>query len=218
MERDLSVTVISCLYGKTHDRYLAEWLGGIKSMDPQPYEVILSTDRARFIPEVNAIHHRMNGGWRYPQAYHLTKAVGQVTTDWVWIHDIDDIAFPWALEELDQVTADVFQMGYVRSDGEVYLPPLLTADEVKAGVKNEFVAGSCVRTSMLRQVGGFPDCALQDWALWLALAHAGATFDVSDRPCFYYRRHHDARGAKELTLLERDTHMAEMGECLAVAI
>ncbi len=211
----MSVTIISCLYGKTHTRFLPEWLAGIAAMDPQPTEVILSTDRSRFIPEVNSVCHRNSGGWRYPQAYHLTKALGLVETDWVWIHDIDDVAFPNALEGVDLIDAEVFQMGYERSDGEVYIPPALSAEEVIASPTNPFVAGSCVRTSTLRAIGGFPDCALQDWALWLKLAHAGAKFVSSSWPRFHYRRHSLARGERELTLLERNFHMAEMGECIA---
>ncbi len=211
----VNVTIISCLYGKTHSRFLPEWLAGIAAMDPQPAEVILSTDRCRFVPQVNSVCHRMNGDWRYPQAFHLTKALGMVETDWVWIHDVDDIAFPNALESVDLTRAEVFQMGYERSDGEVYMPPALTAEEVIASPTNPLVAGSCVRTSALRSVGGFPDCALQDWALWLALAHAGARFVSSSWPRFHYRRHPQARGERELTMVERDLHMAEMGECLA---
>lgn len=210
MEPDVSVTVISCLYGDTHDRFLGEWIDGIESLDPKPQEVILSTDHSRFIPQVNEITHRMTGDWQYPQAYHLTKALGHVTTDWVWIHDVDDIAFPFALRGVEESDADVFQMGYMRSDGETYVPPV-----VFSGDKNPFVSGSCVRTEALRQVGGFPDCALQDWALWLALARAGKTFASSGEPRFYYRRHHEARGQRELTLLEREAHVAEMEACLA---
>jgi hypothetical protein len=214
----VNVTVISCLYGKTHDRFLPEWVDAVTKLDPAPQEVILSTESARFVPEVNAIQHRMNGGWRYPQAFHLTKALGYVTTDWVWIHDIDDLAFDDALEGLDEVEADVFQMGYLRSDGEVYVPPArLFADAILASSGNTMVAGSCVRTSKIRAVGGFPDCALQDWALWLKLAAAGATFESSKRPRFYYRRHPSARGERELTLAYRERDMAEMEAYLACA-
>jgi hypothetical protein len=124
----VSVTVISCLYGKTHTRFLREWVTAIEALDPAPSEVILSTDVSRFIPEVNSVCHRMGGGWKYPQAYHLTKALGLVATDWVWIHDIDDLAFPDALEGVDEVEADVFQMGYLRSDGEVHLPSPLVEE------------------------------------------------------------------------------------------
>jgi hypothetical protein len=138
-------------------------------------------------------------------------------TDWVWMHDIDDLAFPDALEGIDEGDADVFQMGYLRSDGEVYLPPVLTAEEVVNGSTNLLVSGSMVRTSWLRRIGGFPDCALQDWALWLRLAGLGAKFAASDRPRFHYRRHWQARGEMELTLLERVRHIDEMGDCLARA-
>jgi hypothetical protein len=213
----VSITVISCLYGSTHDHFLPEWVDAVTKLDPAPHEVILAHSQPQFVPQVYAVQHRMNGGWRYPQAYYLTKALGHVTTDWVWIHDIDDLAFPDALEGIDQVEADVFQMGYLRSDGEVYLPPQFTAEEFIACPTNRFVSGSCVRTSVLREVGGFPDCALQDWALWLKLAHAGAKFAASDRPRFHYRRHPQARGEVELTLHERVHDMAEMEECLAQA-
>lgn len=208
----VNCTLISCLYGRSHDRFLHEWLGAISRLDPAPQEVILSTERARHIPQVNAVQHRMNGGWRYPQAFHLTKALGLVVTDWVWIHDIDDLAFPDALEGLDEVKADVFQMGYLRSDGEVHIPPPV----VEAG-QNMLVAGSCVRTSALRHAGGFPDCAFQDWALWTKLARDGATFAFSDRPRFHYRRHPQARGERELTSSEREHNVAEMEDCLAHA-
>ena len=213
-----SVTVISCLYGRTHDRFLWEWLSAVRQLDPAPAEVIIATDRYRHITDgALEVFRRHNDGTRYPQAFYLNKALEQVETEWVWIHDIDDLAFPDALEGLDDVDADVFQMGYLRSDGLVYLPPELAAAEVLASPRNPFVAGSCVRTEALRAVGGFPDIAFQDWGLWLQLARAGATFAASDRPRFHYRRHGSTRGACELTLAERAAHTAEM-ESLALTV
>jgi hypothetical protein len=94
--------VISCLYGSTHDHFLPEWVDAVTKLDPAPHEVILAHSQPQFVPQIYAVQHRMNGGWRYPQAYYLTKALGHVTTDWVWIHDIDDLAFPDALEGLDR--------------------------------------------------------------------------------------------------------------------
>ena len=205
------VTVISCLYGRTHDRFLWEWLAAVRKLDPAPVEVIVATDRYRHITDgALEVFRRRNDGSRYPQAFYLNRALDEVETDWVWIHDIDDLAFPDALEGVEDVDADVFQMGYERSDGVVYLPPTLSAEDVLASLRNPFVAGSCVRTAALRAVGGFPDIALQDWGLWLQLARAGATFAASDRPRFHYRRHGATRGARELTLAEREAHMAEM--------
>lgn len=215
MESVVNCTIISSLYGDTHDRYLPEWLDGIAAMDPQPHEVILSTDRSRFIPQVNEVVHRMNGGWKHQESFHLTKALGLVTTDWVWIHNVDDVAYPDALDGIDEVEEDVWQLGFHRSDDEIYLPPQLTAAEVLASERNLFVGPSCIRTAALKRMGGVPDCALQDWTMWRKVAQAGGTFKSSDRVHFYYRRHRDTRGAVELTLDRRAEHTAEMEAILA---
>lgn len=204
----IDCTIISCVYGDSHDRFVADWADGIGRLSPAPADVIVSTDRPRDIP--GALVRPVWCSWAYPQAFHLHHALEYVETTWVWIHDIDDVAFPDALEGLENVTADVWQLGYVRSDGEEYLPPRLTASELLEPGHNPFVAGSCVRTSKLREVGGFRDVALQDWALWRALARAGATFESSSRPHFHYRRHEATRGATELTAADRAGHIAEM--------
>ncbi len=204
----VDVTIISCLYGDTHEQFVEQWSDGVKMLDPFPSGItIVACDRPRQV-----LGHRlvMPCNWKHPQAYYLQQALELVDTEWVWIHDIDDFAIPTALRGIDQVAADVWQLGYLRTDGETYLPPQLTADEVLNADICPFVAGSCVRTSALRDVGGFPDVALQDWALWRRLALAGKTFQSSDRYHFNYRRHPDARGYVELTLDRRDEDVREM--------
>ncbi len=204
----MSVTIISCIYGDTHDRFLADWEAGIRRLDPKPARVLVATDHPRKIRMANTIQVSRPG--KHKQAIHLQAALERVTSEWVWIHDIDDHAFPDALQGLDDVDADVWQMGYERSDGEFYLPPQMNCDEVLRAAANPFVAGSCVRTDSLLDAGGFPDVALQDWALWRALARDGATFQSSGRTHFYYRRHDNTRGARELTADHRTIDMAEM--------
>lgn len=204
----MNVTIISCVYGDSHDRFVADWMAGIRRLNPQPHQVIVATDHPRKIRGAMVV--RASGGWNHPQACHLERALRNVETEWVWIHDIDDYAFEDALVGLDGIHADVWQMGYERSDGVFYLPPNLSAEQVLESAANPFVAGSCIRTDALRSVGGFPDLALQDWALWRALARAEATFVASDRTHFYYRRHEQARGVRELTAAHRSIDMAEM--------
>lgn len=207
----VDVTVISCVYGDSHDQFIPRWLEAVEQLDPAPQEVIIGSDCPRKIAGVTVVNNDLLPGiWWYPQPCYLQQALWAASTEWVWIHDIDDLAFPDALEGLDDVDADVFQMGYERSDGEIYLPPILQASDVLASPYNPFVACSCVRTSVLRDVGGFPDVALQDWSLWRLLAHACATFSASDRPRFHYMRHPDTRGARELTFTNRDRHVREM--------
>jgi hypothetical protein len=206
----VDVTIISCLYGATHDDYLADWLHAVGMLNPAPREVVIGTDRYRHITSVLEVFRRRQNRDSYPQAFHLNSALDQVRSEWVWIHDIDDIAFPDALEGIEHVDADVVQCGYERSDGEVYIPPVMENAEILELDHNPFVAGSFVRTDILLDAGGFPDCALQDWALWRRLARIGAVFASGDRPRFKYMRHGMTRGARELTLVERNSHIYEM--------
>lgn len=204
----VDVTVISCLYGDSHDQFIDDWSVGVKHLDPFPYGLtVVACDRPRLLLGAKTVGPCT---WKHKQAFYLQHALASVDTEWVWIHDIDDIALPDALAGIEHVNADVWQLGYRRSDGETYLPPELHPDELIKLDKNPFVAGSCVRTLALRMIGGFPDCALQDWALWRRLALAGCSFASSDRIHFHYRRHEEARGKRELTLDRREDDVMEM--------
>lgn len=204
------VSVISCIYGTSHDQFIPRWSEAIRKLNPMPREVIVASDRRRAITWATVVTQPSDEVWFYPQPFYLQQALNHVTSEWVWIHDIDDVAFDDALAGVSRCEADVFQFGYHRSDGEVYMPPQLTAGEVLEAERNPFVAGSCIRTEKLREVGGFPDVALQDWALWRRLAHADATFATSDWPRFRYMRHSATRGERELTARDRGRHVAEM--------
>lgn len=206
----VDVTIISSLYGNSHDSYLSDWLGAVGMLNPAPCEVIIGTDRYRHITTALEVFRLRQDRSSYPQSFHLNSALQEVRSEWVWIHDIDDLAFPDALEGIEHVDADVIQAGYERSDGEVYIPLALENDEILALDHNPFVAGSFVRTDILLDAGGVPDVALQDWALWRHLARMGAVFASGDRPRFRYMRHGRTRGATELTNKARREHMAEM--------
>lgn len=206
----VDVTILSCLYGDTHDAYLIDWLNAVGLLNPAPCEVIIATDRYRHLTSVLEVSRLRQDRNTYPQAFHLNSALKEVRSEWVWIHDIDDLAFHDALKGIDHIDADVVQCGYERSDGETYIPPMMSNEEILALDHNPFVAGSFVRTDILLDSGGFPDVALQDWALWRRLALVGAVFAPGDRPRFRYMRHGLTRGATELTVEERGKHMAEM--------
>jgi hypothetical protein len=206
----VDVTIISCLYGTTHDDYLGDWLHAVGMLNPAPREVVIGTDRYRHITSVLEVFRRRQDRSSYPQAFHLNSALKEVQSEWVWIHDIDDLAFHDALEGIEHIDADVVQVGYERSDGEVYIPPVMDNEEILALEYNPFVAGSFVRTDILLDAGGFPDVALQDWALWRRLARIGAVFAPGDRARFKYMRHGQTRGVRELTAYDRRKHIVEM--------
>jgi hypothetical protein len=185
----LDVTIVSSLYGTTHIRFLEDWVSAITHLDPAPRRVILATSYCPFIPPVHVYQYR-NCPWTHPQAWYLNQALKWVDTDWVWFVDIDDLAFPDALEGIDVYAADVVQVGFRRSDGEVHLPK-------SDGPMNQYVGASLVRMAALSRVGGFHDVADQDSDLWERLLEAGAQFRSADRPRFFYQRHPDARTERE---------------------
>ena len=120
--------------------------------------------------------------WRHPQAFYLQKAIEHADTDWVVISDIDDLLYPDALAGLEDVAADVWQMGF-----DDYVVPQLTAEEYLRLEGNPFVGSSAIRVSSFHAVGGFHDIAFQDWGLWRRMARAGMTFESSGRAHFRYR-------------------------------
>lgn len=199
----MSVTVVSCVYGD-HVRFVNDWATAVEALKPAPAAVVVKGADPCL--------------WRHPQAFYLQKAIEAADTDWVVIADIDDLLLPDALAGLDDVQADVWQLGFERSDGERYIPPTLTADQVLALDRNVLVGSSAIRTEAFHAVGGFPDIALQDWGLWRRLARAGMTFESSGRTHFRYMRHEDTRGMVELTTDARPAHLAEMMEAELAAV
>lgn len=201
----MSVTVVSCAYNGW-EKYQPAWSASVEALERQPDAVIVRGDFGM---------DRGQCPWKHKQAHYLQQAIEAADTDWVWILDIDDEALPDALNGIDDVAADVWMMGYERSDGEVYIPPGLTAAEVYDSPKNLIPAGSAIRTEAFRDCGGYLDVALQDWALWRRLAENGATFETSGRAHYRYNRHPATRGETELTAAARPEHMAEMlaAEC-----
>lgn len=206
----MTVTVVSCVYGQHYYKFVPRWLAAIEDLDPKPDAVIVATDGGIEIPDVKVIESFCH--WRHPQAWHLQQAIMAAQTEWVWIVDIDDLAFPGGLAGLEDVAADVWQLGFERSDGELYTPPQLTADAFLASRQNVYVGTAMIRTDIFREVGGFRDVALQDWELWRRLAKHGAVVESSGRRHFHYMRHPRARGNAELTMDVRPEHLAEMME------
>lgn len=211
----MTVTVVTCGYGPRYASFFKPWWQAVQMLDPQPDAVIASVDG--FVRASGPTVIQAPCEWRHPQAFYLNAAIRHAETDWVVIADLDDLLMPDALDGLEDVEADVWQMGFHRSDGEIYVVPQLTADEYLASSRNVFVGSSAIRREAFLAVGGFPDVALQDWALWRRLARAGATFQSSGRTHFHFMRHPQTRGSLELTLDVRAGHVAEMMEAELVA-
>lgn len=213
----MSVTVVSCLYGERgFDRMIGRWSEAVAAIDPAPDAVIVATDRLYDIPGAQV--RVSDCEWRHPQAWYLTQAIAAAETGWVWIVDMDDQALPDGLDGLADIDADVWQLGYIRTDGVTHIPPQVTPAEYLAFPGNPYTAGSAIHTKAFNAAGGFPDVAFQDWALWRRMARAGMHFQSSKRPHYLYNQHPLSRTSVELGAATRAVHLAEMRESeLAVA-
>lgn len=198
------VTVVTCLYGdRGHERFVEAWLDSIDALNTQPYDVIIASDQR------NLLHLYSVCTWNNPSAYYLQQAVMAAETEWVWILGIDDTALPDALDGIEDVKEDVWQMGYHRSDGVTHIPPQLTgAEYLLKG--NCFTAASAIRTNAFRAVGGFPDIAFEDFGLWRRLAANGATFKSSGRVHYRYNLHEQTRTAVEFVPERVEEYEAEV--------
>lgn len=205
----MSVTVVSCAYGLRYARFVPRWDESVAKLNPAPAEVIIAADRPHAFASIDTVVVS-KCDWQYPQAFYLNRAIRCANTEWVCVVDIDDFPMADALAGLEHVEADVWQMGFVRSDGEVYVVPQLTNDEYLASDGNPYVAASAFRRQAFDSVGGYRDVAFQDWDLWRRMAAAGKTFQSSGRTHFHYRRHPYTRGATELRPEVREQHMREM--------
>lgn len=119
----------------------------------------------------------------------LNRALRGVTSAWVAVAQDDDILYPNHLQVLldNCEGADVV---YPRCDADW---PVVNLDaDFNARLLrycNYIPATALIRTSVLREVGGWPDDAWEDHELWKRLLDLGAVFRKVDEVTWHYRRH-----------------------------
>lgn len=126
------------------------------------------------------------------------RLIDHVKTDWVLCLDDDDLLFPNYLAAVGPhlENADVVYTAWQLS-GAIDPMPCPRFDPDLLRQHNFIPVTACVRTELLRQVGGFPtDAELEDHALWLKLLDAGARFAYSPVIAWHYRRRPDSRTTK----------------------
>lgn len=125
------------------------------------------------------------------------RLIEQVTTEWTLFLDDDDVLYP---NYVDTVTPHLPESDVVytawRLTGATDPFPLPSFDPVALRQHNIIPVTACVRTDVLRRVGGFPDAELEDYALWLRLLDHGYRFTYVPVIAWHYRRREDSRTTK----------------------
>jgi len=175
-----TVAIVSTVWGD--DRYwshIPAWFDCVMSLDRRPDQIVIATlpeqaDALRGLPCDIAVCD-------VPKISHMTNAaVELVRTDWIATLGMDDRMYSHALDEIATVDAevDVISIGMVTTSGRiVFARPV---ENLWAGSGDMILGPSYIRTSMWRKIGGYdPRFLIEDWALWVSAARAGARFYTS---------------------------------------
>ena len=186
-----TVAIIGASYGD-YRQFERFWQHSVDQLERYPEEVLLGGSRTKSL------------------AQNLNELAEYAHTDWIWRLDVDDRAISTGLNGIDDIDADVWQLGYIRGDGLAYVPPKLSNAEFLGMNRNPYAGSGMIRRETLLQVGGWPEIGFEDWGLWRRLAQIGAEFAHSDRAHFLYVPNNDGRTATEFDIEHRQRYYEEM--------
>ena len=179
----MAVTLWTTCFG-SYGRFLDGWIDA--AMRSGADEILVASDTERPVPDGVRLEV-VDTDFRFREAGFRNEACGLAEHEWLWQIDVDDRIVPDAASMLEGQSSGVVQVGYQRSDGQVYIPSVIANERYLASGGNSYVAGSPFTRKALEVAGGFPDVALSDWGLWRKMARAGVTFAASGRIAYLYR-------------------------------
>ena len=184
--------------------HLRAWAASVAALDPKPDKVVIVTgDPAKSLAHLAGVglglFTLVRADAPFGFADWFNTGIAACDTDWVaWI-GCDDTYRPSALAGVAESDADVVVFGMEYDHGRQWRS-VPTAASILEVTSNEVPCGSPFRRSLWeRQPLNVALTPYEDWALWVGLAHAGATFASTGRIDFDYRTHDDTPSALEPT-------------------
>ncbi|HUU82386.1 MAG TPA: glycosyltransferase family 2 protein [Phycisphaerae bacterium] len=169
------------------ERYLRQALDSVAAQTVAPLECIVvddgSTDRSAWIAAEYEAPFRLIRQVNQGRAAAMNRAIGEAVGDVVMFLDADDYWLPGMIAAqvgtMVETGADMVYAHPVRCDEEGEDLPTRFPDPVPERCLAELMhsnrlngCGACVRTEVLRKVGGFDGCfwPADDYHLWLRIA------------------------------------------------
>jgi glycosyltransferase involved in cell wall biosynthesis len=216
--RQVKITVLIPTFNRA--AYLAECLDSVLCQTVRPWQTLVvndgSTDETREVlqPYRAAIDYIETDQVGKPGA--LNAGLRQVTGDYLWIFDDDDVAIPDALERLvapleahpehafsystffyTATQPDSHRLGGVLRESRI--PPLEERGSLIPLLEANFLGGAALfaRTSCYDAVGDFDTRLLrsQDYEMAVRIARRFTGIRVPGPPAFHYRQHEGLRGS-----------------------
>jgi glycosyltransferase involved in cell wall biosynthesis len=188
------ITVLTATLGRRPDM-LAEAVDSVRAQTFGDWEHVIVDDGSFSVPEIDGarvlhVEHRglgpaRNAGLELARG----EAVALLDDDDVWLpHHLERV---WnALEESGAAVAyaDCHELG--RRDGFAIDVRDFDGDLLQS---ENFICvpATLIRSSSLREAGGFPTGALEDWALWKGMHALGMRFVHVPEKTVLYRFHED---------------------------
>lgn len=181
------ITIMAWLYGDNYDQFLPRWQEAIKNLNTKPKRVLVISDRPREIEVAEVIVIEPRPDWNTPNPHYANYVAKNTFTEWLLVMDIDDLIEPDALDDLEEVQADIYLMGININGNEKYLPPKLSNEEIASLPACYFCFGSPIKRDLVLKFP-FHDTPYGDWIFWREAARGGAKFAWSNRVGYIYRK------------------------------
>jgi len=205
VNRDHRVTVVVTCYNR--EKYVGAAIESVLASDFEDFELLVLDDCSadgsvdiarsytRLDKRVRVVVNETNMG-DYPNR---NRALDYVKTAFLKYHDSDDLMYPHCLGTLVRLLGAETSAGFALTAGRQWsggpCPMLMTP---KAAYQREFLgegmfycgpSGALCRTSVLRDLGGFPNYgAASDYLFWLRACAVTNTLLVP-ADLFWYRAH-----------------------------
>jgi hypothetical protein len=183
----VDVTIMAWIYGDKYNQYVDRWSDAINNLETKPARVIVCSDKPRHINGVEVIHKPIKSDWKVPNPHYANFICNYTNTEWMLLMDIDDQIKPDCLNELDQVSSDVWLMGIDINGQEKYLPPQMSNESIASDPNCYFCFGSPFRKQWALDYP-FVESPYTDWIFWRQIARAGAKFEWSNKIGYTYRK------------------------------
>jgi hypothetical protein len=181
------VTIMAWIYGENYDKYLERWSEALKNLNTKPKRIMVISDRPREIEIAEVVVIEPKPEWNVPNPHYANYVANNTDTKWLLLMDIDDMIKPDALDDLNEVEADVYLMGIDINGNEIYLPPQLSNEQIYSLPNCYFAFGSPIKREWALKFP-FHDTPYGDWIFWREIARAGAKFAWSGRVGYFYRK------------------------------
>jgi hypothetical protein len=183
----VDVTIMAWIYGENYDQYLDRWSKAINDLETKPARVIVCSDKPRQIDVAEVLHKPVESNWQVPNPHYANFICNYTDTEWMLLMDIDDQIKPDCLNELDQVSSDVWLMGIDINGQEKYLPAQMSNESIASDPNCYFCFGSPFRKHWALDYP-FVESPYTDWIFWRQIARAGAKFEWSNKIGYTYRK------------------------------